>query len=51
MLQGKVVPSPDHLLEKNGYICLIITEVKATQEMELLYESKKIWVLSVSMYI
>lgn len=39
MLGGKVVYSPDELLCKNGDVCLIITEARATQDFEI-YEGK-----------
>ncbi|XP_044268828.1 uncharacterized protein LOC123014008 [Tribolium madens] len=38
MLGGKVVPAPEYLLDKMGYICVIVTQAKATEDMEL-YET------------
>ncbi|XP_063914248.1 uncharacterized protein LOC135130759 [Zophobas morio] len=38
LLGGKVVPSPEHLLDKHGFVCVIVTEARATQDFEL-YET------------
>lgn len=39
MLGGKVASRPDDLLQRNGDICIIITEARATQDFEI-YEGE-----------
>jgi hypothetical protein len=39
LLGGKVVRLPENLLDKEGYVCIIVTEAKASQDFEM-YESE-----------
>jgi hypothetical protein len=38
LLGGKVVRLPENLLDKEGYVCIIVTEAKASQDFEM-YET------------